>query len=80
MGCGEAKNDSMVRVEVTQVYQVPGGTHTYVSAKDLFENANDLNVKFKYLPRKIPTDFQLTLGTNIVKLIQAAFNKKDLRI
>lgn len=70
MGCGEAKNDSMVRVEVTQVYQVPGGTHTYVSAKDLFENANDLNVKFKYLPRKIPTDFQLTLGTNIVNQSQ----------
>jgi hypothetical protein len=70
MGCGEAKNDSMVRVEVNQVYQVPAGTHTYVSAKDLFENANDLDIKFKYFPRKIPTDFQLTLGTNIVNQSQ----------
>lgn len=70
MGCGESKNDSMVRVEVTQVYQVPAGTNTYVSARDLFENANDLNVKFKYLPRKIPTDFQLTLGNNIVNQSQ----------
>jgi hypothetical protein len=70
MGCGEARNDSNVRVEVTQVYQVPAGTHTYVSARDLFENANDLDVKFKYLPRKIPTDFQLTLGTNIVNQSQ----------
>ena len=70
MGCGESKNDSMVRVEVTQVYQVPAGTHTYVSAKDLFESANDLNVKFKYLPRKIPTDFQMTLGNNIVNQSQ----------
>lgn len=70
MGCGESKNDSMVRVEVTQVYQVPAGTNTHVSARDLFENANDLDVKFKYLPRKIPTDFQLTLGTNIVNQSQ----------
>ena len=70
MGCGEAKNDSMVRVEVTQVYQVPVGTHTYVSASGLFAESNDIDIKFKYLPRKIPTDFQLTLGTNIVNQSQ----------
>lgn len=70
MGCGESKNDSMVRVEVTQVYRVPTGTHTYISAKELLENANEIKTKFKYLPRKIPTDFRLTLGSNIVNQSQ----------
>lgn len=70
MGCGEAKNDSLVRVEVVQVYNVPAGTHTYVSAHDLFADATEIKTKFKYLPRKIPTDFRVTLGSNIVNQSQ----------
>jgi hypothetical protein len=73
MGCGETKNDSIVGMEVKQVYDVPVGTHTYISARDLFENNNEIKVRFKYIPRKIPTDFRITLGNNIVNQSQLSF-------
>jgi len=69
VGCGETSNDSLVRMDVTQVYEVPMQTHTYVPVSELFTNP-EVVVRFKYLPRKIPTDFQVTLGNNIVNQSQ----------
>ena len=73
IGCGEVKNDSIVRLDVKQVYDVPLGTNTYISARDLFENNNEIKVRIKYLPRKIPTDFRITFGNNIVNQSQLYF-------
>ncbi len=69
VGCGEIRNDSLVRMDVIQVYEVPEQSRTYVPVSELL-NVNDITVRFKYLPRKIPTDFKVTLGNNIVNQSQ----------
>jgi hypothetical protein len=69
VGCGETRNDSLVRMDVTQVYEVPEQSRTYVPVSELL-SSNDITVRFKYLPRKIPTDFKVTLGNNVVNQSQ----------
>ena len=69
VGCGETRNDSLVRMDVTQVYEVPEQSRTYVSVSELL-SSNEIDVRFKYLPRKIPTDFKVTLGNNVVNQSQ----------
>jgi hypothetical protein len=70
VGCGETSNDSLVRMDVIQVYEVPVQSHTYVPVSELLAEPNEITVRFKYLPRKIPTDFKVTLGNNIVNQSQ----------
>lgn len=73
MGCGEFKNDSLVRLDLAFRYYVPETAHAFVSAKDLLENNNNIKVRFKYVPRKIQTDFTMTLGQNAVNQSQLYF-------
>lgn len=73
MGCGELKNDSTVRLDLEFKYYVPVEAHAFISARDLLENNNEIKVRFKYLPRKIQTDFTITLGTNAVNQSQLYF-------
>jgi hypothetical protein len=69
VGCGEIRNDSLVRMDVIQIYEVPEQSNTYVPVSELMAS-NEITVRFKYLPRKIPTDFKVTLGNNIVNQSQ----------
>jgi hypothetical protein len=73
MGCGEFKNDSIVRLDLAFRYYVPEQAHAFVSARELLENNNEIRVRFKYIPRKIQTDFTLTLGQNAVNQSQLYF-------
>lgn len=73
MGCGEGGEQDNTRVDVTQVYEVPSAASTFISAKDLFENSNEIKVKFQYFPKKIPTDFTFSLGRNVVNQSQLYF-------
>lgn len=73
MGCGEFRNDSLVRLDLAFRYYVPETAHAFISAKELLENNNNIKVRFKYIPRKIQTDFTITLGQNAVNQSQLYF-------
>lgn len=68
MGCGETQKDSATRLDVKQIYSVPKVAHAFLKASELLggDDITDIKIRFKYLPRKIPTDFRLGLGNNIV--------------
>lgn len=73
MGCGESKNDSQVRLDLIFRYLIPEEAHAFVSARELLENNNEIRVRFKYIPRKIQTDFTINLGQNAVNQSQLYF-------
>jgi len=73
MGCGEFKNDSIVRLDLAFRYYVPEAAHGFISARELLGNSEEIRVRFKYIPRKIQTDFTITLGQNAVNQSQLYF-------